>query len=235
MPKVAGKPRKVKTTRAVASRKPTFTCTCTGGCKGCTQELSEALYKKHAKFRVLDEATNKGNVDDLAFCGQADIQHSQHDESVSFQIAIQVTLLKKKNFSPLVLYLLSLCHWLRPFLIYPSLNCLPPCQCPLITPTYLCQLAPAIFPLHIYQIQLHNRTISLSMMPLRTLILIPDALIWIPAAKIAMLVLSCQILKVFLKILASKTCSQLSNSSEHFSLHLLMILTAKWIRTLSNS
>ena len=63
MPKATGKARKVKTTKGkAASGKPTFTCACTGGCKGCTQELSEALYKRHAKFRELDEANN-GNVD----------------------------------------------------------------------------------------------------------------------------------------------------------------------------
>ena len=33
-------------------------------------------------------------MDDLASHGQANIQHSQHDESVSFQIAIQATLLR---------------------------------------------------------------------------------------------------------------------------------------------
>ena len=39
----------------------------------------------------------------------------------------------------------------------------------------------------------------------------------------------CQILKVYLKMLAS-----LLNLSAHFSLHLMTILIAKWIRTLSN-
>ena len=65
MPKATGKARKVdgKTTKRNTARgKLTFTCTCTGGCKGCTQELTEALYKRHAKFRELDEANN-GNVD----------------------------------------------------------------------------------------------------------------------------------------------------------------------------
>ena len=65
MPKATGKARKVdgKTIKGnTASGKLTFTCTCTGGRKGCTQELSEALYKRHAKFRELDEANN-GNVD----------------------------------------------------------------------------------------------------------------------------------------------------------------------------
>ena len=91
MPKAAGKARKVKTTKEnAASEKPTssFTCACVGGCKGRTRELSEALYKKHAKFRELDKATDKGNMDDLASPRQVNIQHSQHDESVSFQIAI---------------------------------------------------------------------------------------------------------------------------------------------------
>ena len=70
MPKDTGKARKVdgKTTRGnTTSGKPTF-----GGCKGCTQELSEALYNRHAKFRELDEANNR-NVDarDLASPQQA--------------------------------------------------------------------------------------------------------------------------------------------------------------------
>ena len=70
MPKATGKARKVdgKTTKGnTTSGKPTF-----GGCKGCTRELSEALYKRHAKFRELDEANNR-NVDarDLASPQQA--------------------------------------------------------------------------------------------------------------------------------------------------------------------
>ena len=100
-------------------------------------------------------------------------------------------------FSP-VLYLLSLCHWPRPLLNCPSLICLP-CQHPLIIPTHLCQpaLAP-LPPVQIYEIQLHNRTITLSIAPLRsmttmTLILILDTLNWIPAAKIAMRVISWRI------------------------------------------
>jgi hypothetical protein len=92
MPKATGTARKVKTTKGkAASRKPTFTCACTGGCKGRTRDLSEALYKKHAKFRELDKATDKGNVDDSDLASplsrQANhIQHSQHDddEVVSF-------------------------------------------------------------------------------------------------------------------------------------------------------
>jgi hypothetical protein len=81
--KVTGKARKAAT--QPASGKPTFTCACTGGCKGRTRELSVALYKKHAKFRELDEATDKGN--NLASPQQANIQYSQHDlESVSFKL-----------------------------------------------------------------------------------------------------------------------------------------------------
>ena len=76
MPKAvgkAGKARKVKgNLKAAGKSTRTFTCACTSGCKGHTREISEALYKKHAKFRELDEATDKGNVDDL--------------ESVSFQL-----------------------------------------------------------------------------------------------------------------------------------------------------
>ena len=75
MPQATGKARKVdgKTTKGnTTSRKPTF-----GGYKGCTQELSEALYKRHAKFWELDEANNR-NVDewDLASPQQANIQQS---------------------------------------------------------------------------------------------------------------------------------------------------------------
>ena len=211
MPKATGKARKVagKTTKGkAASGKPTFTCACTGGCKGRTQELSEALYKKHAKFRELDEATDKDNMDardsSLASPQQANIQHSQHDDSVSFQIAIQATSLRYILFSPLVLCLSSLRHQLRPLLNYPSLNHfkLPHWRF-LITPTVthcrLFQPTPAALRLvKIYQIhwQLHIRTVSLSIAPLRRsltttpLILIPDVLIWIPAAEIVMLVLS---------------------------------------------
>jgi hypothetical protein len=81
--KVTGKARKA------TSGKPTrtFTCACTGGCKGRIRELSEALYKKHAKFRELDEATDNLKGNDLASPQQANIQYSQHDhESVSFKL-----------------------------------------------------------------------------------------------------------------------------------------------------
>ena len=155
MPKAAGKARKVKTTKGkAASGKLTFTWICTGGCEGHTQELSKALYKKHPKFRELDETTDTGNMpDDLASPCQANIQHSQHNESVSFQIAIQATSLQYIFFSHLVLCLSSLHHWLRPLRV---LNCLSlnhlPCWHPLITLTHLCKPAPAALPLHIYQI-----------------------------------------------------------------------------------
>lgn len=76
MPKAvgeAGKARKVKSNlKAAGKLTRTFICACTSGCKGRSREISEALYKKHAKFRELDEATDKGNVGDL--------------ESVSFQL-----------------------------------------------------------------------------------------------------------------------------------------------------
>lgn len=54
------------------------------------------MYKKHAKFRELDEARNEGNMDELASKSlqKANVQHSQHDESVSFQTVIQETSLK---------------------------------------------------------------------------------------------------------------------------------------------
>ena len=152
MPKATGKARKVngKTTKGnTASGKPTFTCACTGGCKGRTRELSEALYKRHAKFRELDEANN-GNVDarDLDSPQQANIQQSQHDESVSFQIAIQATSLRYILFSPLVLCLPSLRLQLKPLLTCPSLNHLPHRRF-LITPTHfrLFQPTPAALPL----------------------------------------------------------------------------------------
>ena len=65
MPKATDKARKVygKTTKGnTTSGKPTF-----GGCKGCTRELSEALYKRHAKFRELDKANNRSvDARDLA-------------------------------------------------------------------------------------------------------------------------------------------------------------------------
>src|ERR1700761_5585510 len=54
------------------------------------------MYKKHAKFRELDEARNEGNMNELASKSlqQANVQRSQHDESVSFQTVIQETSLK---------------------------------------------------------------------------------------------------------------------------------------------
>jgi hypothetical protein len=98
MPKAADKleVRKVKATKGkAASRKPTFTCACTGGCKGRTRELSEALYKKHAKFRELDEATDKGNLDDLASQqANSNIQHGRHGESVSYRLQFNATSLQ---------------------------------------------------------------------------------------------------------------------------------------------
>ena len=70
MPKATDKARKVdgKTTKGnTTSGKPTF-----GGCKGCTRELSEALYKRHAKFRELDKANNRSvDARDLASPQQA--------------------------------------------------------------------------------------------------------------------------------------------------------------------
>ncbi|KAF8895750.1 hypothetical protein CPB84DRAFT_1748364 [Gymnopilus junonius] len=56
MPKTASKAKKVKMTKGkVANQKPTFACSCIGSCKGHTQEISKALYKKHAKFRELED------------------------------------------------------------------------------------------------------------------------------------------------------------------------------------
>jgi hypothetical protein len=51
MPKAASKTKKIKTTKVETSGKLTFECACIGGCKGRKRQISEALYKKHAKFR----------------------------------------------------------------------------------------------------------------------------------------------------------------------------------------
>ena len=69
MPKAASKTKKVETTKGkVVSGKLTYACVCIGGCKGCKQQISEALYKKHAKFRELEDS----------------LQDEQPNESVSF-------------------------------------------------------------------------------------------------------------------------------------------------------
>lgn len=99
MPKAAGQPRKAKTPKEKATRrKPTFQCVCTGGCKGRARELSEATYKKHTKFRELDKAENEDvvAVDDRGSKSpqQDNVQHTEHDEIVSFQTVVQETSLK---------------------------------------------------------------------------------------------------------------------------------------------
>jgi hypothetical protein len=69
MPKAASKTKKVETSKGkAASEKLTFACACIGGCKGRKRQISEALYKKHAKFRELEDP----------------LQDEQPNESVSF-------------------------------------------------------------------------------------------------------------------------------------------------------
>ena len=52
MPKAASKTKKVKTMKGKTA---TFACACIGGCKGRKRQISEALYKKHAIFRELED------------------------------------------------------------------------------------------------------------------------------------------------------------------------------------
>ena len=60
MPKAAGRTRKRKKPEATdASGKPTYTCSCTGGCKGRMCNVSKALYLEHARFRDLDKTTGE--------------------------------------------------------------------------------------------------------------------------------------------------------------------------------
>ena len=73
MPKAASKAKKGETTKRKATNgKVTFACSCNGGCKGRNQEISKALYKKHANFRELEDALQDSS--------------EQCNEFVSFQI-----------------------------------------------------------------------------------------------------------------------------------------------------
>jgi hypothetical protein len=75
MPKAASKTKKVKSTKGdseAASGKLTFACACIGGCKGRKRQISEALYKKHAEFRELEDPLQD--------------EQPQANESVSFRI-----------------------------------------------------------------------------------------------------------------------------------------------------
>ena len=57
MPKAARKAKNVETTMGkTVNGRPTFACGCIGGCKGHKRKISEAFYKKHAKFRELEDA-----------------------------------------------------------------------------------------------------------------------------------------------------------------------------------
>ena len=104
MPKATGKARKVQTTRGKAASRlgrPTFTCTCTGGCQGRTRELSEALFKRHDKFRELDKANDKGNADDLvssALNEQVNIEYEKHNQANSESVSYQTTNLKFERY-----------------------------------------------------------------------------------------------------------------------------------------
>lgn len=93
MPKAPAKTQKVQTAKGKATRqKPIFTCACTGGCNGRMREISEAQFKRHATFRELDEAIEKGDVDNLALPPDQQasvIQRGEYDEpkSVSSHVA----------------------------------------------------------------------------------------------------------------------------------------------------
>ncbi len=76
MPKAAKRPKtkRLKTTNSLA----TFTCACTGGCHGRQRELSEAQYKKHARFRRSDEDRDSGDAsNDVAPSQSTNIRHSE--------------------------------------------------------------------------------------------------------------------------------------------------------------
>ena len=73
MPKAASKAKKGETMKRKATNgKVTFACSCNGGCKGRKREISEALYKKHANFRELEDTLQDAS--------------ERRNESVSFRI-----------------------------------------------------------------------------------------------------------------------------------------------------
>ena len=69
MPKAAKKV-KSRANEGEGSVAEKFSCACIGGCKGRKRQISEALYKKHAKFRELEDP----------------LQDERPNESVSFRI-----------------------------------------------------------------------------------------------------------------------------------------------------
>jgi hypothetical protein len=73
MPKAASKAKKEEAKKRKATNgKVTFACGCKGGCKGRKREISEALYKKHANFRELEDALQDASASE------------RRNESVSF-------------------------------------------------------------------------------------------------------------------------------------------------------
>ena len=91
MPKAPAKARKTQTAKGkIARQKLTFTCACTGGCNGRTREISEALFKRHATFRELDEAIEERDVDGLALPPEQQassiIQGRNYDEPKSVSL-----------------------------------------------------------------------------------------------------------------------------------------------------
>ena len=213
MPKAASTIKGVETTRGkAANRKATFVCACIGSCKGRKRQISEALYKKYAKYRELEGSEDSLQVE----------RPNETIDSVSFQTENPVRAvphLRCTLCSPLlVLCLLHLHHHLRPLLKHFKhsghlLN---------HPATILCHLAlsPAALSLSITILQtwLQNTQLSVPMAPLKTrktlstLILILDASTQIPATRILMPVLPsqrtlqhCRVFKVFLKTLNLKT------------------------------
>ena len=64
MPKATSTTNELETTkRKAANRKVTFVHVCIGGCKGCKRQISKPLYKKHAKFRELEQSENSLQVE----------------------------------------------------------------------------------------------------------------------------------------------------------------------------
>ena len=56
-------PKAATTKGKAANRKAMFICACIGGCKGRKRQISEALYKKHAKFRELEGSEDSLQVE----------------------------------------------------------------------------------------------------------------------------------------------------------------------------
>lgn len=184
MPKAATTTKEVEKTKGkAANRKATFVCACIGGCKGRKRQISEALYKKHARYRELE-----GSEDSL----QIERPNETIDGvSTKFQSCETRTSPQMHSFS-LLLVLCRLClshlhHHLRPILKHFK-HLGHPLNHPATTPRHR----------SILRTWLQNTQISVPMASLKTqkmrstLILILDASTQIPATRTTMPVLPSQ-------------------------------------------